>query len=279
MIKKKLPQPVFFVIIVCFGINLVYGASLTTIEVPSAAMKKDVSVSVIVPDAYSKHGDRRFPVLYLLHGAGDTNEKWPRSTPIQALSDTYNIVVVCPDAGRTSWYFDSPEDPTYQYETFVSAELVQFIDRHYRTLASRQYRAITGNSMGGHGAMFLAIRHKDLFGVVGCLSGGVDIRPFAEQWDIKKRLGPIASHRDRWEALTVINLAKRLKDGDLAISIDCGTDDFFIGVNRNLHRQLLDDNISHVYIERPGGHSWDYWSNAIKYQMLFFSECFNEVNR
>ena len=85
------------------------------------------------------------------------------------------------------------------------------MDKNYRTLASRGSRAISGMSMGGHGAMYLAIRHPETFGTSVCLMGGVDIRPFPHNWEIKKRLGDISTNRENWEEHTVINQAKEIK--------------------------------------------------------------------
>ncbi len=86
-------------------------------------------------------------------------------------ADRYNVLIVCPD-GQNSWYLDSPVKPTVRYETFMTAELLPFVDKRYRTQPDRQHRAITGLSMGGHGALFLAMRHRDLYGQAGSLSGG-----------------------------------------------------------------------------------------------------------
>ena len=248
-----------------------FGSTVTTIAVPSPGMKKEVPATVILPDAYQKEGVR-LPVLYLLHGYSDNNLGWVTRTPVKDLADQYGIIVVCPDAAYSSWYFDSPEDPAWRYETFVSKELVTEIDKRYRTLPKRESRAIAGLSMGGHGAMFLAIRHPDTFSVAVCLSGGVDLRPFPDNWDIAKRLGTLKDHPDRWTANSVVTLAETLPPGELAISIDCGVDDFFITVNRNLHQLLLTRKVPHDYTERPGSHGWEYWANAIKYQMLFMSD-------
>ena len=95
-------------------------------------------------------------------------------------------------AALNSWYFDSPVLKDFQYESFYTKTLVPYIDAHYRTVASRQGRAITGLSMGGHGALFLAMRHTDLFGACGSMSGGVDIRPFPLNWNIPDVLGEMA---------------------------------------------------------------------------------------
>jgi S-formylglutathione hydrolase FrmB len=165
--------------------------------------------------------------------------------------------------------------PEYKYETFISKELIEYIDSNYSTVRDRKGRAITGNSMGGHGAMYNAIRHQDIYGSVGCLSGGVDIRPFPESWDIAKRLGTIQEHPENWENNTVINMTHLIKPG-LNIIFDCGTGDFFYEVNCNLHDKLLEAEIPHDFYVRPGQHNWEYWYNAVKYQFQFFNDRFGK---
>jgi len=251
------------------------AAIVKTLKIPSRKMSKEIPATLILPDAYGENDSQRFPVLYLLHGAGDDCTIWNIKTDVAELADKYGVIMLCPDAGRTSWYFDSPIDTNYQYETFVAEECVEYLDKNYRTKADRQHRALCGNSMGGHGAMFLAIRHRDAFSISVPLSGGVDLRPFPNKWKIKQRIGAIKNHRENWEKNSVINLAKTLKDGDLAISIDCGDHDFFLKVNRALHKQLQNDGIKHRYIEKPGIHNWIYWKEAIKRQMPFITEQFN----
>ena len=119
--------------------------------------------------------------------------------------------------------------------------------------------------------MFLALRHPDVYGTAVSISGGVDLRPFPGNWDIAKRLGSLKDHPERWADYSVITLAEKVTPGQQALSIDCGVDDFFLPVNRNLHALLLALKVPHDYAERPGGHTWEYWGNALKYQMLFIS--------
>ncbi|NQU38547.1 MAG: esterase family protein [Lentisphaerae bacterium] len=264
-------------VLLLFSISSALAATVGTISISSSKMGRDIPATLILPDSYSDT-PQRFPVLYLLHGAGDSYAGWNANSDIAGLSDEYGIIVVCPDGGKTSWYFDSPIDPTYQYETFVAIECVTYIDRSYRTKAHRDSRAICGLSMGGHGALFLAIRHRDVFSVAVALSGGVDIRPFRNNWNIKDQLGSIESHKEIWETHTVINVANDLHDGELAISLDCGDQDFFLKVNRALHAQLLEAGITHRYIEMPGAHNWVYWKEAIKRQMRFIDNHFTEHN-
>ena len=242
------------------------------VKVWSEGMNKEVPVTVITPDSYS--ADKSYSVVYILHGFSDNHLKWTERGVVGCLVDQYDVLAVMPDGGFSSWYFDSPVMPEYKYETFISKELIEYIDNNYSTVKDRKGRAITGNSMGGHGAMYNALRHQDVYGSVGCLSGGVDIRPFPENWDIAKRLGTTAETPENWEQNTIINMTHLLQPGSLNIAIDCGQGDFFYEVNCNLHKKLLEEKIPHEFTSRPGYHNWDYWMNAIKYQFLFFCDRF-----
>lgn len=258
-----------------------FAARVDTILVHSAVMNKDIKCVVIQPTgkptltSTNDRGTSHFPVIYLLHGHGGDYAQWPATAPqLQKEADDLGILFVSPDGGYDSWYFDSPVDPSVRYETFMSKELIPYIDAHYATIADRAHRAITGLSMGGHGALYLAIRHKDLFGAAGAISGGVDFRPFPGNWGIKKDLGAITDHKDNWDNNTVITAVDNLGNGELKIIFDCGVSDFFITVNRNLHQKLLEKKIDHDYTERPGGHNGAYWRNSIDYQVLFFWKYF-----
>lgn len=247
-----------------------------TVQIYSQVMKKNIKAVIITPDTYALA--KELPVVYLLHGYSGDHLDWiNKAKGFEKAADQYNLIIVCPDGGYGSWYWNSPVDPKSQYETFVSNELVKAIDVKYKTIKDRSGRAITGLSMGGHGALYLAIRHQDVFGAAGSMSGGVDIRPFPENWDMANQLGSYAEQPERWEKNTVINMLNQLTPNSLAIIIDCGTEDFFFKVNENLHQQLLYRNIPHDYITRPGVHNWPYWTNAVKYQMLFMSNYFDST--
>ena len=253
-----------------------HAASVDTILIYSNSMHKNVKCVVIKPAGYEDE-KQRFPVLYLLHGWSGDYSNWVLKVPalLQEVDES-GCMVVCPDGAYNSWYFDSPVDTNIRYETNVALEIPAYIDAHYRTIANRKARAITGLSMGGHGALYLAIRHEDVFGAAGSMSGGVDFRPFPDSWDIKKVLGDYSTHADNWNRNVVVDLVDSLHNGDLKLIMDCGVGDFFLQVNRDLHQKLLAAKIDHDYIERPGEHNWDYWSNSIKYQLLFFHDYFLE---
>jgi S-formylglutathione hydrolase FrmB len=264
----------------CFFISLVssvFAAKVDTVETYSTVMKKSIKAVVITPDQYSVA--KAFPVVYLLHGYSGNYASWINSTKnLSDLADQHQTIIVCPDGGFNSWYWDSEVDEKSQYETYVSKELVQWIDGKYKTIKDKKGRAITGLSMGGHGALYLAFKHQDIYGAAGSMSGGVDIRPFPNNWDMAKKLGDYAKEPKKWEENSVVNMIHLLKPNSLSLIIDCGTADFFMEVNKQLHQELLYRNIPHDFIVRPGAHNWDYWNNAVKYQMLFMSNYFKKNN-
>lgn len=263
---------IFFLTII-LAVN---AAKVETLNVYSNSMKKNTRTCVVTPDSYNKTG-KSLPVLYLLHGHGGNYASWINDFPqLRQLSDMYNLILVGVDGGFSSWYFDSPIDSTFRYETYVTKEVIGFIDSNFNTVKSREGRAVTGLSMGGHGALYLSIRHQDIFGVSGSMSGGVDFRPFPKNWDIAKRLGDITLNPENWEKNTVIYQLSLIKSNNPAMIIDCGVNDFFINVNRQLHEKMLDLKINHDYIERPGVHNIDYWRNSLQYQVLFFDNYFKK---
>jgi len=266
-----------FLFLFLFLLQTIHAAVVDTVNTYSASMKKTIKAVVITPDDYANA--KALPVVYLLHGYSGNYSDWViKAKGFEKAVDLYQVIIVCPD-GNNSWYWDSPVDSNFKYDTYVSKELVNWIDGKYKTIRDRKGRGITGLSMGGHGALYLALKHQDVFGAAGSMSGGVDIRPFPNNWDMALRLGKYSEHPDNWEKYTVMNMLHLLQPNSLAILVDCGTEDFFYKVNENLHQQLLYRNIPHDYISRPGAHNWNYWTNAIQYQLLFMSNFFKSQTK
>lgn len=258
--------------IATFALNAT-AARIDTLSVQSPKMKKEIEVVVVVPEQVLQ--GKACPTLYLLHGYGGNAHTWLGIKPeLPEMADRDGIIIVCPD-GQNSWYWDSPNQADSQYETFVSSELTGYIDSHYATIKDRKGRAIAGLSMGGHGGMWLSIRHKDLFGAGGSTSGGMDIRPFPNNWEMKKQLGEKAQNQKIWDEHTVMTQLDKIQNGDLALIIDCGSEDFFLEVNKKFHKELDKRGIFHDFIVRPGKHSNTYWNNSIDYQWTFFKKFFS----
>lgn len=260
------------------GASLAAGAYTTdSISVSGPGLDHPMKALVITPDAAAANPDAKFNTVYLLHGYSGDEKSWTQIRPnLGELADQYGTVLVMPDAGNT-WYFDSPLIPGQQVETFITTTLVPYVDAHYPTIADRKHRAVSGLSMGGHGAFWLASRHPDLFGAVGATSGGVDIRPFTERWKIAEAIGTPEPNPEAWSQWTAAGTIPTIKDAGLAIIFDCGSSDFFHQVNEQFHRDLLEAGVPHDYISRPGTHNWDYWRNSVLYHMLFFNEFFNKA--
>lgn len=259
-------------IMACLGLQ---AAKVDTLMVHSKSMNKEVKVVAIRPDK-AMTGEK-CPMIILLHGHGGYAEYWMGIRPdLPEIADRDGIVFVCPDGGHDSWYWDSPVIKESRYETFISKELIEYADENLNTIPDRSKRAITGLSMGGHGAMWNAIRNKEVFGAVGSISGGLDIRPFPSNWGMSKYIGSRDKHLDVWNNYTVINQLDHLSNGDLAIIFDCGVSDFFYGVNKAVHERLVQQRIDHDFISRPGGHNGEYWRNSLPYQIMFFKNFFDK---
>lgn len=253
------------------------ATQVDTITVYASKMKKSVKTVVIKPETYT--ADKQYPVIYLLHGYSGNYTDWVEKVPtVKALSSQYEIIIVCPDGGYSSWYIDSPVDSAYQYESFITGDLIRYIDSNYKTVANRSGRAITGLSMGGHGGLYLSIRNRHLFAHGGSMSGAVEIMKTSKKYDLEQRLGiSYEEAPELWRSHSVAALVENLKNKELNIIIDCGVADFLYEMNASLHQKLMKLGIDHDYIERPGKHNWEYWSNAIRFQVLYFSGCFSEA--
>ena len=122
----------------------------TVVQVPSRSLNDQRAVTVLLPTGYSQ-SDRRYPVLYLLHGGGQDHMAFAMR-PWFGAQASRGLIIVTPSAGE-SWYVNSVVDPKARYEDFIVKDLVGYIDSNYRTMATRQGRAIAGVSMGAWGAI------------------------------------------------------------------------------------------------------------------------------
>lgn len=264
----------FVFICVLSGFSCAQVSQISDVSVYSDKMGINVKNIIILPDNYNSQPSKKYPVVYLLHGHGGNQKSFLLVKPnLPELATQKEVIFVCPD-GKVSWYWDSPIDPKTQYETYVCKELIAYIDSHYRTIPDKGARAVTGFSMGGHGALWAAIKHPEVFGAVGSMSGGVDIRPFPRNWNIQNSIGTYADNKAVWDNHTIATQVEKLRKMSPYIIIDCGQDDFFFKVNETLHKDLSEKKINHTYISSPGKHNSIYWNKVFDWQLLFFTEFF-----
>jgi S-formylglutathione hydrolase FrmB len=261
---------------ICIGVAQVgMAAQVDTIQIQSASMKKTIAAVVIIPDAAKKDPSKKFPTVYLLHGYSGRYDNWIQKVPaLQTYADRYGLIVVCPDGSYACAYIDSPIDSNYRYDTHITQELIPFVEKKYPAISDRKNRAITGLSMGGHGALTLAWRHSDLFSACGSMSGAVHLEKLINYPRFYPIIGDTTNQRNNWQAFSMIRMIEKPTALPLLIYFDCGQEDFLYESNKNLHEKMKRLGINHVYTEGPGGHTWSYWENSLAYQLLFFHRQF-----
>jgi putative tributyrin esterase len=236
-------------------------------EFHSAALGREMKYRILLPCFYQT-GSRRFPVLYLLHGLYGDYLNWDTRTNLERYAQKYELIVVMPDAGD-SWYTNSATDPKDKFEDYIAKDLVAEIDGKFRTLRDRHSRAIAGLSMGGYGALKIALRYRGDYAFAGSLSGALnapqdlgDKRPeFRDQ--LLKVFGSAGSavRADN----NIFSLFQNANVKDLPyFYLACGNGDSFLQVNRDFAAQLSSQGASYEYHETPGGHAWDYWDRSVQ---------------
>ena len=259
----------------------------------SSLMNQTVKFSIYLPPDYYL-SNRRYPVVYLLHGLGDNETGWVQFGEADRIADEGiksgelpPMIIVMPNAG-VSWYVNDYQNKV-RYEDMFVQELIPHIDSMFRTRTGREYRALAGLSMGGFGSLTLAMHHPDLFSSCAALSAAVRTdETFASIPDERYNTvyapifsGPVKG-QDRltitWKRNSPIVLARSAPEGDLAKVrwyLDCGDDDALTVGNAMLHMALLDRKIPHEYRARDGAHTWSYWRTGLPDALKFIGSSFH----
>ena len=231
----------------------------------SAALEKQVAANVILPEG---KGDGPFPVFYLLHGLSDDHTMWSRNTSLERYAAAYPMIVVMPDGGR-SFYCDAAQG--FAYETAIVGDLVGTVDRLFQTRRGRAGRAIGGLSMGGYGALKLALRFPEMFCSATSHSGAVHFGH--DFWHDRSEFARIVGEPVCGGPNDLYRIAEEHASGKRsplpALRIDCGADDFLSEDNRAFHAHLEKLGLAHEYAEFPGAHTWDYWDARVQEALAF----------
>lgn len=231
---------------------------------------------VVLPNDYDKLAAKsnRYPVLFLLHGLTGHYDNWTARTKLANYAAQYPMIIVTPE-GNNGWYTDSTTAPADKYETYVIEELLPDVQRRYRTVETRAGRGIAGLSMGGYGALKFGVKHPELFGFAGSMSGALgaaswtesDLRGLESIW---RTLAPIFGPEDNpmRKANDVHKLyrdvpAERIRELPY-VYLDCGTEDPLLQSSRSFAEVLLARKIPHEYRQLPGGHNWVYWDVQVQ---------------
>jgi enterochelin esterase-like enzyme len=280
-----------FTVSALFSLSGIYAQSLVleTRTVKSEILKAERRYSVYLPAGYDK-SDRSYPVLYLLHGAGDDHTGWVQFGQVQHIADktvaegkACPMIIVMPDAntGRKGYFNDIQGD--FNYEDFFFKELIPHIEKTYRVRTERRYRAVSGLSMGGGGTVFYSLHHPDMFSAAAPLSATTGSW---EKEQLKSRFGnaansitdaQIEAYFKRHNVEEIIkNASKEELDKIKRIRwyISCGDDDFLYEGNSMMHILFRKNGIAHEYRVKDGGHTWSYWRMELPEVMEFVSKSF-----
>ena len=232
-----------------------------TVRITSPSLgNSEYAFAVLLPNGYDS-STKRYPVLYLLHGGGQTHTAFPSRGWFTPEAATRDMIVVLPNGGR-SFFVNAAGQPDARYEDVVARDLVDYVDSHYRTLATRESRAIAGISMGGFGSALIALRHPDLFGTAGPLSAPLASARVESPAPLQIFGAPGTDERRARDPLTLVT---QLDPGSSPFFyVACGLDDSLLPASREFARLLADRGLPHRYVEVPGNHSWNVWDSQLR---------------
>jgi S-formylglutathione hydrolase FrmB len=215
------------------------------------------------------------PVLIMLHGYGGDYKQWNNIINIQEYADKYHFIIVCPDGGgKDSWYFDSPILKDSKYESFFIEEYLPYIKNNYPVDTNGIF--ITGLSMGGHGAMYLFLRHPELFASAGSTSGVLDLNYSGLKYSsLSNKLGEYNDNQERFDEYSSIKYLDNVKFGTSHPFIfDCGNKDHLYQANKNFKAKCDSLGINAFYFSFPGRHNRMYWKESIPWHFEFFNRVY-----
>jgi len=268
------------------------GTLKESLSIKSSILNKTVNYSIYLPEHYEE-GNRKYPVLYLLHGYTDNETGWTQYGEVAQIADdaiksgaATQMIIAMPDAG-VSWYMNEVSG-NVRYEDFFVQEFIPFIDSVYRTRATKYFRAVAGLSMGGLGTLLYSLKHPDLFSAAAPLSAAVwtDEEVIAAPDDSYKQTfehlyGPgkgkerLNAHYQKNSVLHIVKNSKDKQYDGVRFYIDCGDKDFLIKGNMALHAAMIDKKIQHEFRVRSGVHDWKYWRSALPEVLKFVTESFH----
>lgn len=253
------------------------GAGRTTEKtITSKALGEERAYSIYLPKDYDTNPDKKYPVFYLLHGAGDDNKCYENKAGLASIvnrltttGEVADMIIVTPNAGgqQNEGYYNMDG---YLYEQFFFDEFMPYIESTYRIISDKNHRAIGGLSMGGGGSTVYALMHPELFCAVYEMSGALAISEVSPLYRQTKVPGDLASRKIAgYLAHNCSEIVKNATDSQkeayktILWYVDCGDDDFTLEWNLDFFRAMLDVKIPCQLRVRDGGHTWTYWTSGL----------------
>jgi len=285
---KKISFTVLFLMVAVY-LTAQTGKVMDNLSMQSKLLKMDRKYAIYLPPDYET-SSRSYPVLYLLHGAGDDQTGWVQFGEVLHIADkainsgsATPMVIVMPDAntGRRGYVNDMQGE--WLYEDFFFQEFMPFVEKAYRIKGEKRYRAVAGLSMGGEGTFIYALHHPELFSSACPLSAATGPRNLEEMgkyrlWGSAEGAKP-ADREEYFRKYSVLSLIENIADDQkraVRWYIDCGDDDFLYEGNSLVHIAMRKKEIPHEFRMRDGGHSWTYWRTALPTVLEFISMSFHQ---
>ena len=281
----------FSVLLICFTLWSIAQPSkvFDNQSIPSKILKSDRKYAIYLPPGY-ENSQRSYPVLYLLHGAGDDHTGWVQFGEVQRITDkaiedgsATAMIIVMPDAQTGQMGYFNNIAGNWNYEDFFFQEFIPAIEKSYRIKGEKRYRAVAGLSMGGGGSFMYALHHPELFSSACPLSAYVGPLNLDDAKTRIKKSNPeitdetlIKAYFENHNAIELVNRMPDDQKKAVRWYIDCGDDDFLYEGNCLIHIAMRKKDISHEFRTRDGAHNWTYWREALPKVLEFISEEFHQ---
>ena len=253
-----------------------------TIQFKSELIGQVLPYNALLPVSYAE-SNKRYPVLYLLHGLFGRYDDWLTRTNLAEYAAHFDVIIITPE-GHDGWYTDRAGVATDKYESYFIREIIPDVDARFRTIKDRRARGVAGLSMGGYGALKYGLKHPEQFAFAASISGALDPALRTDNnpgfaWDILRPsintvFGPRNSQTRT--ANDLHQIARGLSASQITLLpylyFDCGLEDGFLATNRELADILTSKKIPHQYRQLPGGHSWAYWDQQVQEVLRLYAQ-------
>jgi enterochelin esterase-like enzyme len=263
------------------------GKVYDELTLPSKILKSDRKFAIYLPPDYET-SNRKYPVLYLLHGSGDDQTGWVQFGEVLNITDkaiadgsATAMIIVMPDGntGRRGYFNDIKGD--WNYEDFFFKELIPYIEKTYRAKTEKRFRAVAGLSMGGGGTFMYALHHPEFFAAACPLSayiGPASVDDFRKSLKNNTTIpdSTVVSYFNRHNAISLVNNMPDAQKKAVRWFYDVGDDDALADGNILMHAAMRKKGIEHEFSVRDGAHTWTYWRASLPKVLAFVSDSFHQ---